>query len=166
MFKDPATGNFYTQSLFLELSYQDTSKAIYTLKDDDHEYNGNTYKSIKKLYLEIADPTEYAFAEQCFANWRHWKRISENTGLLKPYIQEWRDELEIKLRSQAIKSIAIEASSDNKGALQAAKWLADKGWIEKKGAGRPTKEAVEGERKHRAAVKQQVEDDLERITQH
>ena len=65
-FRDETTGNFYTQGLFLELSYADLRNAVYTLKDFDYEFKGKTYISIKRLYLEIGDPTEYEFAQACF----------------------------------------------------------------------------------------------------
>ena len=52
-----------TQSLFLELGYTDF--AIFTLKEDDYVYNDKTYISLKKLYLEMEDPTEYDFANEC-----------------------------------------------------------------------------------------------------
>ena len=164
MFKDERTGNFYTQSLFLELSYVNPEYAIYTLKDDDYEHNGTVYKSIKRLYLSIGDPTEYEFATKCFGGWSHWQRICNKTKLLHPYIDEWRDELTVKLRSAGVRGVIDEASSDSKGALQAAKWLADKGWADKRKAGRPTNIEVAGERKAQAQVKDAVDKDLERIT--
>ena len=48
-FKDSG-GRPITQSLFLEIGY--TDRAYYTLNDEDKEYNGSTYPSLKKLYLE------------------------------------------------------------------------------------------------------------------
>lgn len=162
-FKDDVTGNLLTQSLFLELTYGNTDNALYTLKEDDYEHNGKQYLSIKKLYLEIADPTEYEFAKKCFDSWAHWKRLCEKTTNLHPYIAAWREELEVKLRSQGVRGVMLEAYSEGKGALQAAKWLADKGWTEKRTAGRPSNEELAGERKQRANVKQTMEDDLARI---
>lgn len=162
MYKDERTGNFFTQALFLELAYANPVNAIYTLKDEDYEYNGKTYKSIKRLYLDIADPTEYEFAQQCFSGWNHWQRICNKTKALAPYIEEWRAELEVKLRSKGVKNLIKEATSTNKGAMQAAKWLADKGWADKR-AGRPSNEQVDGEIKSQARIKAAVADDLERI---
>jgi hypothetical protein len=163
-FKDPSNGNLYTQGLFLELSYADPSNAIYTLKDEDHELNGRSYVSIKRLYLEIADPTEYEFAKACFYNWAHWKRMCEKTTNLHPYIAEWREELEVMLRSQGVRGVVEEATSGGKGAMQASKWLADKGWTEKRTAGRPTNLEVDKERKQQASVKSVIESDLERVS--
>lgn len=124
----------------MEIKYSDD--AIYSLKDYDCEYKGKTYPSIRKLYMEMCDPTEYEFATKYFLNWDHWKRITENK-LLMSYIQEWRDELEVKLRSRAVKLTIANAEGGN---YQAAKWLADRGW-NTRGAGRPTKGEVERQAK-------------------
>lgn len=125
-------GRPLTQSMFLEFGYN-TDYALFTTNDEDKQYQGKTYYSLKKAYLEIADPTEYQFAKQCLLGWRHWKRLCENK-LFKPFLDEWRDELEVQLRSEGILAV-MDQSEQN---FQAAKWLADKGW-DKKGVGRPTK---------------------------
>lgn len=147
-----ATGGPLTQSLFLELGY-DTDYAIYTLKSDDYEYKGKLYPSIKRLYLEFEDPTEYEVATRCFLDWAHWKRICANK-LLVPHVEAWREELEVKLRSQAVKDM-IGLCAKEGGSYQAAKYLADRGW-DKRGAGRPSKEELA----KRAAIAENIENDF------
>lgn len=127
-------GRPLTQSLFLELQYSDY--AVYTLKEDDYEYKGKVYPSLKKLYLKEEDPTEYAFATKYLLGWQHWKRLCENKAIAK-HIDEWREELELKLRCQAIRDMQNLCASES-GNYSAAKFLADRGW-EKRGAGRPSK---------------------------
>lgn len=144
-------GNPLTQSLFLELCY--TDYAVYTLKDDDYEYNGHIYPSIKKIYLELEDPTEYEFATRCFLNWNHWKRICDNKAI-RTYIDGWREELELKIRSRAVRDIVNLCASES-GSYQAAKYLADRGW-DKRAVGRPSKEELE----KRAAIAERVENDF------
>jgi hypothetical protein len=134
-------GHPLTQSLFLEIGYN-TQFAVYTLKEEDFEYEGKVYPSLKRLYLECEDPTEYNFAKTYLLSWSHWKRLLENKAL-KKYFDEWRDELEYKLRSQAIRDI-IGMSANESGGFQAAKWLADRGW-DKRAAGRPSKKEKEAE---------------------
>ncbi len=143
-------GRPLTQSLFLEFGYN-VQYAVFTLNDDDKVYQGKTYHSLKKWYLEIGDPTEYEFAKKCLLGWRHWKRICEN-ALFKPYLEEWRDELEVALRSEGILSV-MSQSEDN---FQAAKWIADKGW-DKKAVGRPSKADKERE----ASIRDRLGDALE-----
>ncbi len=147
----------YTQSLFLEVGYN-TDTAQYTLKDEDHFYEGKLYPSLKKLYIQTADPTEYEFACTHLLGWKHWKRILENKFLRK-YVDEWREELEVKLRCQGIKATIDAAGS---GSFQAAKWLADRGW-EQRGAGRPSKEEVEREKKFQARASEDFSADVVRL---
>lgn len=127
-------GRPLTQSLFLELGYSEYS--VYTLKEQDYEYKGKKYPSLKRLYLAEEDPTEYAFATKHLLGWQHWKRLCENKAILK-HIEDWREELELKLRCQAIRDMQTLCASES-GNYSAAKFLADRGW-EKRGAGRPSK---------------------------
>lgn len=128
-------GAMRTQSLFLELGYN-YNEALFTLKDRDYETKGKVYKSLKQLYLASEDVIEYEFANTHLLGWDHWQRMVNNKQLTK-HVEAWREELELKLRSQAVKDI-IAASGEEKG-FQALKWLADKGWG-KRGVGRPTKD--------------------------
>lgn len=145
-----------TQSLFLEIGYG--TEAQFTLKEEDHEYNGKTYPSIKRLYLECADPTEYEFATTYLLGWKHWVRLCANKVILR-YIEEWRVELEVKLRSRGVLRTMAAADAGN---YQAAKWLADRGW-DNKGAGRPTKGDIEHERKIQAAIGDEYAQDEARM---
>jgi hypothetical protein len=149
-------GRPITQSLFLEIGY--TEAALYTLKDYDFEYNGRVLPSIKRLYLEIADPTEYEFAQACFLGWNHWQRLCENKAVRK-HIDEWRYELEVKLRSRGVKAAMLAAYGGN---FQASKWLADRGW-DTRGAGRPSKADVEKETKIQAAISEEYSADILRL---
>lgn len=146
-------GRPMTQALFLELGYNE-KYAMYTLKEQDHVWNGKTYPSLKRLYLATEDPTEYEFAVKYLLSWNHWKRIVENK-VIGRYIAEWRDELEIKLRSRAIRDIQSLCESEN-GNYQAAKFLADRGW-DKRGAGRPSKQ----EEEKRLAIAQHIENEFD-----
>lgn len=155
MFLDSG-GKPLTQSIFLEVGYSD--QAVYTLKEEDHEYKGKLYPSLKRLYLEMADVTEYEFANTYLLGWRHWKRLCENK-LLRKYIDEWREELELKMRAKGVKE-AIRAAEA--GGFQAAKWLSDKGW-DQRGAGRPSKAEVEREKKFQARVTDEYGADVVRL---
>lgn len=152
-----STGRPMTQSLFLETQY--SPYAIYTLKDMDYEYNGKMFPSIKRLYLETADPTEYEFATKYLLGIKHWFRICDNK-LMSDHVEEWRFELEMKLRSQGVRQIINAAS---KGTQSAAKYLADKGWTERT-AGRPSKEEIEREKNIRLAIGSEYADDIARLS--
>lgn len=147
-----------TQSLFLECGYTDF--AVYTLKEDHFEYKGKLLPSLKRLYLEMADPTEYMFANTYLLNWKHWVRMYGNKQL-KPYIDEWREELELKLKYQAHREMMmlIEAEGGN---YSAAKWLADRGW-DKRAAGRPSKAEKEKEHRINQRLMEDFQSDVDRL---
>lgn len=144
-------GRPLTQGLFLELGYN-TKYAIYTLNDEDREYKGQTYISLKKRYLDLEDVTEYVFANTWLINWDHWQRLQSNKSIF-PFIEKWRYELELSIRSSAIQSIITESGGD-KG-FQAAKWLASRGW-DKRGPGRPSKD----QQAHDRAILNNIEEDF------
>lgn len=149
-------GRPITQSLFLEIGY--TKDAVYTLKDEDYTYNDKVYYSLKKLYMECADPTEYEFATANLLGWKHWMRMCENK-LLRKHIDDWREELEVKLRSRAVKQAIEHAAS---GTFQAAKWLADRGWSTR-GAGRPSKSDLEREKRIQEGIADEYNNDVVRM---
>lgn len=149
-------GKPITQSLFLEIGYGDT--ALYTLKEQDHEHKGTLYPSLKRLFLEMEDPTEYEFATTYLLGWKHWLRLNENKAI-RVHIDEWRAELEVKLRCKGVKSMMLAAKSGN---YQAAKYLADKGW-ETRGAGRPTKAQIEHELQVATKVDNEFKADVVRL---
>ena len=150
-FKDKQ-GKFITQGIFLENNY-DTSQAVYTYKDYDHTYEGVIYPSLKLLYLKEEDPTEYIFAEKHLCGWPHWKRLCANV-LVRRYIDDWREELELKLRAKAIREMMALVNSEG-GNFQAAKYLADRGW-DKRQAGRPSKAEME----KRVAIEKHINDEF------
>jgi len=151
-----SAGKPLTQSLFLEFGYTDTS--LYSIKEIDHEYKGHLYPSIKRLYLLEDDPTEYTFANKYFLNWRHWLRICENKQI-RIHIDEWREELEFKLRARAVKKM-IQGAED--GNFQSTKWLVDRGWAQK-GAGRPSKSDIERETRVQANLRDEYSADILRL---
>lgn len=150
------SGRPITQSLFLELNY--SHMAIYTLKDEDYEYNGKLYPSLKRLYLEEEDPTEYIFATKYLLGMKHWLRICDNKQFT-PHAEEWRFELELKLRAKGIRELI---KSSKKGSQSAAKWLAEKGWSDRP-AGRPSKEEIEREKRIQMHIRDDFEDDMKRL---
>ena len=145
-------GNYIVQGLFLEDSYN-TEMAVYTLAGEDKLYNGKTYPSLKRLYLVHGDPEEYSFAVEYLNDWGHWQRMCKNKTLL-PHITLWREELNLSLRSEAIAALIGLAKS---GSYQAAKYLADEGWV-KQSRGRPSKAAIEKAAKERADLEAKFED--------
>lgn len=93
----------------------------------------------KEMFLECRDPSEYRPAMELLGDWEHWQEV-RNHPIIKPHVDKWQAELEVKLRSEAIAQMKQHAKLP--GGTAAAKWLADKGYASaepKKPVGRPTK---------------------------
>lgn len=151
-----SSGKPLTQSLFLETTYSDM--AIYSLKDDDYLYKGKLYPSVKRLFLEMEDITEYEFANRYFLGWDHWNRIVANK-LFSGHVESWRQELALKLKSRGIFLMQQKASL---GSMQAIKWLAEKGW-EVNPVGRPSKHEIERAKKDIVDRQTEYENDFNRL---
>jgi hypothetical protein len=152
-------GRPLTQGLFLEIGYK-TEFSVFTLNDEDKTYNGKIYPSLKKLFLTVADPTEYEFARTCLLGWNHWKRLNANKQL-EPYFQDWREELEVLLRSEGVRNL-MDLTSSEGGNFQAAKWMAEKGW-DKKTVGRPSKYQKEREDRISDRIADELNDTVVRM---
>lgn len=161
-----ANGQLVTKGLFLEPACWDTTFVVYTLKEEDYEYKGVVYPSLYKRYMEIADLTEYEFATQCFHSWRHWELIKDAPWIAK-HLKEWRTELELKLKSRAIKEIGLEAFSAGKNAFAALKWIVEKGYVDKPAEGsrrgRPSKQDIREQAAEMAFSDEQIKQDLIRL---
>lgn len=158
-FKDK-TGRYRTQSLFREFYIKNEGlEAIYTLREEDTQ---GDLPSLKALYLEIGDPTEYAFAIEAFGSWKQWLKIKASSAI-QPWIEDWPMELEVKLRSDGIKGVIQEAKA-GKSKFPAAKALAEGFWNkESSKRGRPSKEEIARERKIAAKLDEEFTADAERI---
>jgi hypothetical protein len=135
---------------------------VYTLKEHDHL----GYPSLYRLYMEADDPTEYTFAIQYLDGWAHWERLQE-CSWFKPYIEQWRRELEVRYRAQSLKNIQAAANDPkNPSAYQANKFLVGQGWKDggpKRRAGQPSKEEIKKEATRLAQISQTLDEDFERI---
>lgn len=151
--------------IFYELDDAEHLQTIYTLKEYDHEVNGIIYPSLRRLYVECEDPTEYEFACLHLDGWVHWKKLSAAV-FFQPYLKEWREELEVRLRAKALNRIKVRAASNDKDSMQADKILLSGGWKtpeEKTQVGRPTKAKIAEEADKLFKEKSVFDEDYERI---
>lgn len=163
-------GRWLTRALFYEWKHAtETLEPIYTLRDDDLKDPHNlekVYPSLRRLYLECADPTEYQFATAFLGGWDHWQVLS-NADWFQPHIQKWRSELEVRLQSEAIQRIKDEAMADGRNGFAANRFLVSQGWISKKAEpnrrGRPSKEEIRKIAVQEAFNERTIEDDLKRL---
>lgn len=155
-FKDSG-GRWLTQSLFIDYQY-DPEFAIYTLEEEDKNYKGKVYPSLKRLFIEAEDVHEYTFAKAHLGSWQQWQRMCKNKWL-KSHIELWREELEVAIASRGVQSILDLAEDGN---YQAAKYAADRGWSNR-GRGRPSKAEIAKRDKIDDIINQEYNEDATRV---
>lgn len=153
-------GRYRTYSLFIERPAPDL-QPLWTWTDEDKTVNGVLYPSLKKIYFtyDHIPHYEYEFAQACLGSWDHWIKLN-NSGL-RGIFAEWRSELEIKNKANAIRQLIKTAKEANAAGANAAKYLAESGYKNKRG--RPSKEEVEREKKIAAGIEKELESDVERL---
>lgn len=166
-----AQGVYFTKALFYETSVDPEKTFVsYTLKQEDHHLG---YPSLRRLYLETEDPTEYVFAQTHLGGYDHWKKFKD-TEWFQEYITEWREELELRLKSKAYKAIMSEANDNlSKNKLAANKYIIetvrriqqnkDLGERTENPRGRPSASEVSAEAIRLAQEQSELEKDAERI---
>lgn len=165
-FKD-SHGRWRTSSLFLETNEDESAyTSVFTLADDDKDGR----LSVKKLYMELGDPTEYLPAMRIFGAVGLWEKLCK-TRWFKPHVEKWRVELQARIRSEAVGTIRDACVTGGVSAqqLNAAKWLALQEWNEnkpvqekRKAPGRPPKLADPAERL-KEALSAEIEEDYLRL---
>jgi hypothetical protein len=125
---------------------------------ENKEYVCMTLEEGRQRFIDCADPLGIVFADTYLGGYQHWKAIS-NSAKLRPIIQEWEEELEIRIRSEELKRIQTIAEG---GHFQASKLLMDRGWI-KRAAGKPSKDEVARETRVQAKMSDEWKADVVRI---
>lgn len=150
-------GQYLTTSLFIDHSY-DYNLALYTWKDHDFSNEQGAFPSLKRLYLEMSDVTEYEFANTYLDGWRHWKALLDSPQCRK-HIDEWREELELKLRASGLRKMIDIAENEDKPSYQAAKYLAEAEWTGKKSS----QQQKNKDKNQRSHLKTAFKSDLDRV---
>jgi 5-methylcytosine-specific restriction endonuclease McrA len=107
-----------TRSLFKEMwatTKNQDYPPIFTLRGDD-DVDGLI--SLKRIYLDLGDPTEYRVAKAVFNDLRHWRKLCQQSWFTD-YLNEWRKELRAKLRSEATEKLLEAGTGGNVQALKA-----------------------------------------------
>lgn len=156
-------GQWLIKQIFWETADPaDRSRVLYSLKTEDHKVGKKIYPSLRRLYMEMGDESEFLFADTFFGGWPHWKRLTSSPWFLD-HLSELREELAARNAAIALSEIRKAASSGN---FNASKYLLEQGWIPKdKKVGRPTKERIRHEAEKISADHLDITDDLERISQ-
>lgn len=156
-----SNGTHYLQGLFFEKAVNKNS-IIYTLKNEDHL----GYTSLYRLYMECEDLTEWSFAIAYMDSWEHWEKLCE-CEWFKPYLNRWRKELQLKLASDALKTMVHIAAGSSREAYGANKYILDNGYFKKTPKedtrGRPSKEEVKGKLKEESEFNKELQEDMKRL---
>jgi len=144
-----ATHKYITSSLFKETA-DNNDLALFTLK----EVGDENFISLREEFMKDGDPTGYTTALRIFGSYRLWRALLQNREI-KAFVEEYQDEMEVKLKVEAIRKMR---KMDNP---TAQKWLADKGWLSQRG--RPSKAEKQREQTREASLKRELSEDAERI---
>lgn len=156
------------KDIFLEREYDTTTS--YTLKDEDFTYQGKVYPSLYRLYMEMEDITEFQFAQKYIGSYKTWETLC-NSVFFNQYVQQWRKELELKIKARALNEIIYIAADENdKNKFTANKLLLEKGYKVEKSKdpssgkrGRPSKEEILSHADMLAQTEAKIKEDFERI---
>jgi len=118
----------------------------------------------RKTFVAMNDPTGYKWAMEYLGDYAHFKYMVQKCKWFREALEIWREELKIKIQSEAIEIIKLIATKDEKQSMQAAKYLAEYSWDKPTAKrGRPSAAEITGELK-KAVEERTVEDeDFERI---
>lgn len=109
------------------------------------------------LYLQVSDPTEYETAMVLLGDWDHYQLI-RNHPKIKPIMDKWAKEMEVKMRSDAIRAMIRHSGSPNGTA--AAKWVAEGQFMKRVMS---IKEDKQQEEAIREELAEKVSADMERL---
>lgn len=124
---------------------------------------GDSRLVLREKFLELEDPTGYEVSMFFFGCYDQWEAMLQNCRWFRRSVDEWKEELAIKLKARALRKIAEISQSESSQAFQAAKFLAKEEYKEKPKAGRPSKTQIQGELTKAVELAQADNEDLQRI---
>lgn len=170
-FRSTGTLGYLSSSLFADVCKPDQRlDAPFWLNENRSKTPETDNRPVfRDIFLEYRDPTGYKLAREYLGSIEHWNRLIKHCFWFRDALSEWNTELEAMIHSESVQTMMEIANDEtHRGRLQAAKWLAEKGYKTKpesslKSVGRPTKEQVAGEIKKIARQSTEEEDDRVRI---
>ena len=161
---DPA-GRLRMKSLFWEtrkFGEEARIPPLFTNKAKAYTVDGKTYPSLKEIYFtyDHIPGYEYDFAMEVFGSWEYWVRLTNSS--ICDMFRGWREELAIKLKARAVHKLMTASLEASAVGVNAAKYLADEGYIPKK-IGRVSKEEREKQARIASGVADTLSEDMERL---
>jgi hypothetical protein len=146
-------GRERSKSLFFDYS-ENNKYAIYYL-DEFHD-----------TFIDLEDITEYKAAIQLVGSWKKWGTLKRDWPAFAGFINEWKEELEVKFRSDACANVlSLQNAESESVQLQAAKFLSSAEWDKRTGtgAGRPNKKVQKQAAREVAELAADTKQDRERV---
>jgi hypothetical protein len=129
-------------------------------------YPKEGFVCLGREYIADADPSGYTTATRIFGDYGYWKHLLK-AGWFREAVRTWDEELEAKLYAEGLAKIRELANSEDKGALTAAKYLANREFKSENRAGpkrgRPSNEEIEGKLSQAAEELSDLNSDATRI---
>ena len=110
------------------------------------------------------DLSEYIPAIELAGSWAEWERMKREWPFFREKIlTEWKEEIEVRMRSEAMRAVIDVAKNENhNGRVAAAKFILE-GKYAPKTPGRPSKEEVTRQARIAARTMEEVDDDIARV---
>lgn len=133
-------------------------------KQQFKQYNPKGKEDLDKwrqIFVETGDPTEYEAALQLVGSWAAWQKFKKDWPFFKNQIlPEWLTELEIRLRSKAIRKMVASADDDLNTA--AMRWIAE-------GKYKPDDKRTAAVKRQEQAIKKgvatEIDEDVRRVSE-
>lgn len=164
---------YRTRSLFWETrnAQEDKFEPLFSTKVKAHTVTKTTekgkkiittYPSLKEIYMSYdhVPGHEYEFAMDVFGSWQHWIVLCDSS--LREIFKEWKEELTIKIKADAIRKMVVASRETSAVGVNAAKYLADEGYVARK-VGRITKEEKARALKQAAGIRDDLQGDMDRL---
>lgn len=145
-----AQGLVRTKALFVEFCDEPKKDyAVFTVGHQDRMLLGRKRIALQKLYTQycVSDPTEYTFAMAVFGEWYAWTKVRTflNTKRVGDKIGQWEREVAVAIKSRAMNSIVQEMEEGGRSSFSAAKFLSDRGWLDRSELSRKEKAELKKE---------------------
>ncbi len=127
----------------------------------EHHIDGkDSIERWREVFVETADITEYEAALKLCGTWTEWCRFKKEWAHFRETIlPAWLEEVEVLIRSRAIRKIT------NSEDTASAKWVAEGKWKERKAGRTPAKVAAQTKRVEMTIEENEVQRVLDAVSQ-
>ena len=145
---------------------RDRSKSLFFGYSENDDYATYHLDEFHDTFIELEDITEYKAAIKLVGSWKKWNNLKRDWPALAGFINEWKEELETKFRSDACANVlSLQHAESESVQLQAAKFLSSAEWDKRSGtgAGRPNKKIQKQAAREVAELASETGKETERI---